>query len=115
MGVGMSRTLNLAASAALLFAGGCNREPNHGQQSSGPPAAYFDNANHPDAWSGGEQFIPITTPKGPHKVWIKRVGNNPKLKLLLLTGGPGASHDYLNVMDSFLPREGVEYLSLIHI
>ncbi len=42
-------------------------------------------------------------------MWIKRVGNNPKLKLLLLTGGPGASHDYLDVMDSFLPQEGVEY------
>jgi len=32
MGDGMSRTLNLAASAALLLVGGCNREPNHGQQ-----------------------------------------------------------------------------------
>jgi proline iminopeptidase len=42
-------------------------------------------------------------------VWIKRVGNNPKLKLLLLTGGPGFSHSYLEVMDSFLPAEGVEY------
>ena len=27
----------------------------------------------------------------------------PKLKLLLLTGGPGLSHAYLEVMDSYLP------------
>ena len=74
-----------------------------------PPASYYDNAHHPDAWSGGVRMIPISTPKGPHKVWTKRVGNNPKLKLLLLTGGPGFSHAYLEVMDSFLPAEGVEY------
>ena len=49
--------------------------------------------------------ISISTPKGPHQVWIKRVGNNPKLKLLLLTGGPGLSHAYLEVMDSYLPAE----------
>src|SRR4029079_12406887 len=108
-GDGMSRTLLLAASTALLLVGGCMRAEKPAGQPAGPQAAYFDNANHADAWSGGERFIPITTPKGPHKVWIKRVGNNPKLKLLLLTGGPGASHDYLNVMDSFLPQEGVEY------
>ena len=76
---------------------------------SGPPAAYFDNSSHPDAWSGGARKITISTPKGPHQVWIKRVGNNPKLKLLLLTGGPGLSHAYLEVMDSYLPAEGVEY------
>ena len=31
------------------------------------------------------------------------------MKLLLLTGGPGLSHAYLEVMDSYLPAEGVEY------
>ena len=105
----MSRTMLLAASAAFLLVGGCMRAEKPAEQPSGPPASYFDNSKLPDAWSGGERFVPITTPKGPHKVWIKRIGNNPRLKLLLLTGGPGASHDYLNVMDSFLPQEGVEY------
>lgn len=79
------------------------------EQSRSAPAGYFDNSGHPDAWSGGARKITISTPKGPHKVWIKRVGNNPKLKLLLLTGGPGLSHAYLEVMDSYLPAEGVEY------
>jgi proline iminopeptidase len=111
----MSRTKWALASASLMLLAACYREP---QASAGPsahsepsavPASYYDNSSHPDAWSGGERYVEITTPKGPHKVWIKRVGNNPKLKLLLLTGGPGASHDYLNVFDSFLPREGVEY------
>jgi len=79
------------------------------QSAGAPPTSYYDNSGHPDAWTGGARKITISTPKGPHQVWIKRVGNNPKLKLLLLTGGPGLSHAYLEVMDSYLPAEGVEY------
>jgi len=95
------------ASAILILVAGCRYSEN--TKGDGPPASYFDNSGHPDAWSGGARKITITTPKGPHQVWIKRVGNNPKLKLLLLTGGPGFSHAYLEVMDSYLPAEGVEY------
>jgi proline iminopeptidase len=72
-------------------------------------SAYFDNAGHADAWSGGARMIPIHTPKGDFKVWVKRVGNNPKMKLLLLHGGPAAGHEYMEAMDSFLPAAGVEY------
>jgi len=95
------------ASAALILIAGCRYSES--AKGDGPPASYFDNAGHPDAWAGGARKITITTPKGPHQVWIKRVGSNPKLKLLLLTGGPGFSHAYLEVMDSYLPAEGVEY------
>jgi proline iminopeptidase len=107
MGVGMSRTLNLAASATLLVIAGCRQAET--PSAAAPPASYFDNSGHPDTWTGGARKITISTPKGPHQIWIKRVGNNPKLKLLLLTGGPGLSHAYLEVMDSYLPAEGVEY------
>jgi len=105
----MSRTLLMAASAALLAVAGCTPTAKSAEQHSGPPAAYFDTKGHPDAWTGGARKITISTPKGPHQLWIKRVGNNPRLKLLLLTGGPGLSHAYLEVMDSYLPGEGVEY------
>jgi len=37
------------------------------------------------------------------------VGNNPALKVLLLHGGPGATHEYFEACDSFLPGMGVEY------
>lgn len=59
---------------------------------------------------GGVKIIPITTPKGSVKVWTKRIGNNPKIKLLLLTGGPGLSHEYMECMESFLPKEGIELI-----
>ena len=74
-----------------------------------PPPAYYQRAGHPDAWSGGARMIPISTPAGPHQVWVKRVGNNPRLKLLLLHGGPGANSAAFEAFDSFLPAEGVEY------
>jgi proline iminopeptidase len=74
-----------------------------------PPANYFDSTGRADAWSGGVRMIPISTPKGVFRVWTKRVGNNPRVKLLLLHGGPGATHEYFEASDSFLPAAGIEY------
>jgi proline iminopeptidase len=42
-------------------------------------------------------------------VWTKRVGNNPSLRLLLLHGGPGSTHEYFEAADSWLPAAEVEY------
>jgi proline iminopeptidase len=69
---------------------------------------YFK-TNEADKLSGGVRMIPITTPKGEFKVWTKRVGNNPTMKVLLLHGGPGATHEYFECFDSFLPKAGIEY------
>jgi proline iminopeptidase len=74
-----------------------------------PPASWFDNAGRADAFSGGVRMVDIHTPKGKFRVWTKRVGNNPRLKLLLLHGGPAMTHEYFEAFDSFLPKEGVEY------
>ncbi len=57
--------------------------------------------------SGGIQMIPIHN--GKYKVWTKRVGNNPDIKVLLLHGGPAATHEYFESFDSFFPQEGIEY------
>lgn len=59
--------------------------------------------------AGGIRMIPITTPSGRFNVWTKRTGNSPTLKVLLLHGGPGATHEYLLAFDSFLPQAGVEF------
>src|SRR5919199_1938642 len=55
---------------------------------------YFDTAGRDDVLAGGIRMVPITTPSGPHRVWTKRTGNNPATKMLLLHGGPGATHEY---------------------
>ncbi|MFW6027204.1 MAG: proline iminopeptidase-family hydrolase, partial [bacterium] len=75
----------------------------------GPGPGYFDNTGRDDILSGGVRMIPITTPHGEFRVWTKRTGNNPRIKLLLLHGGPGATHEYFEAADSFLPGAGVEY------
>jgi proline iminopeptidase len=59
---------------------------------------------------GGVKMVTIETPKGKFNVWTKRIGNNPKIKLLLLNGGPGMSHEYFECMESFLPKEGIEFI-----
>ena len=70
---------------------------------------YYDRTDRPDAVTGGVRMIPITTPLGTFNVWTKRIGNNSALKVLLLHGGPGGTHDYFEAFDSFLPAGRVEY------
>jgi len=70
---------------------------------------YLDYSGRVDVLTGGVRLIPIHTPKGGFRVWTKRVGNNPALKLLLLHGGPGATHEYFEVFDSYFPAAGIEY------
>lgn len=74
-----------------------------------PTTHYFDHAGHDDVLSGGVRMIPITTPKGTFHVWTKRTGNNPRLKVLLLHGGPGMTHEYFEAFDSYFPGAGIEY------
>ena len=72
-------------------------------------SAYLDYTGRDDVLSGGVSRIPISTSRGTFRVWTKRVGNSPTRKLLLLHGGPGATHEYFECFDSFLPRAGIEY------
>lgn len=76
---------------------------------TGSPAPYFDNSGHDDVLSGGVKTIPVQTPKGAFRVWTKRVGNNPGIKVLLLHGGPGATHEYFEAFYSYFPGAGIEY------
>jgi len=59
--------------------------------------------------TAGIKMIPIKTRVGNFKVWTKRIGNNPRIKVLLLHGGPAFTHEYLEVFESFFPKEGFEF------
>lgn len=71
---------------------------------------YLDFSQRDDQFTGGIKMIPISTPNGDFKVWTKRVGNNPSMKLLLLHGGPGGTHEVFDCFDGYLPSEGIEYI-----
>ena len=72
-------------------------------------SGYLDNSGRDDVLSGGSRMIAVDTPKGTYRVWVKRTGNHPRLRVLLLHGGPGATHEYLEACDSYLPGAGIEY------
>jgi proline iminopeptidase len=99
-------------SACLLFTGlfsaACST-PAKETEAASAASSYFQ-SQETGVQDGGVKMVPITTPKGTFNVWTKRVGNNPKMKLLLLNGGPGATHEYFECMESFLPAEGIEFI-----
>ena len=73
-------------------------------------ANYLDFSKRDDQLTGGIKMIPIKTSKGTFKVWTKRVGNNPKIKVLLLHGGPGLTHELYEAFDGYFPNESIEYI-----
>jgi proline iminopeptidase len=87
----MSRLIYSAFLAVLLT--GC-----------GPEAASV-----PAASQSGERMIPVTTASGTYNVWTKKTGDNPTAKVLLLHGGPAATSEYFEVLDSYFDGAGVEY------
>ena len=72
-------------------------------------SSYFDNNNYDDVLSGGVHLIPVETSAGTFRVWTKRIGNNPRIKVLLLHGGPGMTHEYFEAFDSYFPGAGIQY------
>lgn len=111
----LSRLFYRAALGLLLtglLGAGCS--PQAADPAAAPaaaaPSSYFPAPDTAQVQTGGVQVVPITTPKGTFNVWTKRFGHNPRIRLLLLNGGPGATHEYFECMESFLPREGIEFI-----
>lgn len=75
--------------------------------STNSATAYFNYGDSPEA--GGVKLIPIKTPVGEFNVWTKRFGTNPKIKVLLLHGGPAMTHEYMECFETFFLREGFEF------
>ena len=73
-------------------------------------ANYLDFSKRKDQFTGGIKMIPITTPKGTFNVWTKTVGNNPTIKVLLLHGGLGLTHELYESFDGYFPNESIEYI-----
>lgn len=74
-----------------------------------PDLARIINGGNSIGESDGVKMIPIKTPAGEFKVWTKRFGNNPKIKILLLHGGPALTHEYMESFEPFFKKEGFEF------
>ncbi len=57
----------------------------------------------------GVRMIPIETPVGKFNVWTRKFGDNPKVKVLLLHGGPAMGCEYMECFRDFFPKEGFEF------
>jgi proline iminopeptidase len=94
----------------LLISAGCEKYTQELKPvSENKCETYLSFEGRDDQFTGGIKMIPIETPKGTFKVWTKRIGNNPKIKVLLLHGGPGMTHEIYECFDGFFPQEGIEY------
>lgn len=93
---------------AVVFITSCKVKVEAPDQQPITVANYF-NYGDTGVLTGGVSMIPITTPAGNFKVWTKRFGNNPRVKVLLLHGGPAMTHEYMECFESFFPKEGFEF------
>jgi proline iminopeptidase len=104
------RQLSVAASAIALL-GACQSTP---IPSPAQPAETslrtYSTPPTASVQTGGAQVIPVITAKGKFDVWTKRIGHNPKIKVLLPSSKPGLSQEHLECMESFLPQEGAELI-----
>lgn len=53
--------------------------------------------------------IPIRTASGTYEVYTRRAGSHARNKLLLLHGGPGATHEYFGELEKLLDAEVIYY------
>lgn len=102
----MRKILTLAILAIVCL--GCTVSVQH-DMGMLAESTYFDNTDRQDKRNGGARMIDVKTDLGTFKVWTKRIGNNPKIKVLILHGGPGMNHEGYEAFDSFFPVEGIEY------
>lgn len=64
--------------------------------------------SHPAQGNTEVRRIPVRTAHGTFEVWTRRSGASKGIKLLLLHGGPGCTHEYFEVFDHYLPDAGIE-------
>lgn len=79
------------------------------EKTTAPTVTEYFNYGDTGVQTAGIKLIPIQTPVGEFKVWTKRFGNNPRIKILLLHGGPAMTHEYMECFESFFPQEGFEF------
>ena len=80
------------------------------QPEKGPTLGEYFATKDSGVQSGNTRLVEITTPKGKFRVWTKRFGDNPRIKVLLLHGGPGGTHELFECFENFLPKEGMEFI-----
>ncbi len=99
----------IPALAVVYLLAGCGNSQKE-QADTVQKSGYFDYSGSGDQPTGGIRMIHIETAKGTFNVYTKRMGNNPKMRVLLLHGGPGGTHEEFGNFDGYLPANEIEYI-----
>lgn len=91
--------------SCLLFAACQSTEPPTDVSIEADDCAYNDFSTPGEVQAAGVQMVSL---KEGYKVWTKRFGNSP-MKVLLLHGGPAATHEYMEAFESFFPQANIEF------
>ena len=73
-----------------------------------PASVAAEDVSVESATDAGVRMIPVHTASGTFNVWTKKIGDSPTMKVLVLHGGPGMTHEYLEGLADFLPAAGIE-------
>ena len=106
----MGKLFFFIAVVTIIFS--CNQQTQGVANNASPGGAdihLYEYFNYGDTGvqMAGIKMIPIKTPAGEFKVWTKRFGNNPRIKVLLLHGGPAFTHQYMEVFESFFSKRRI--------
>lgn len=82
-----------------LLAASCQQQP------AAENCAYVNFQTPGEVQAAGVQMIKL---REGYRVWTKRFGNAP-MKVLLLHGGPAATHEYMECFESFFPQANIEF------
>ncbi len=87
----------------------CNCNCNQKKESPRTIDNYFED-KYPGIQNGNVKVVEISSNNKKFKIWTKCIGNNPKTRVLLLSGGPGCSHEYFECFENYFPKEGIEFI-----
>ena len=108
----MKYLTNLLSVAALVLGFVACNPAQTADSASDETCDYLDFRTPGSYQAAGIQMIEID---GGYKVWTKRFGNNPDMKVLLLHGGPAMTHEYLECFESFFPQANIEFTNTISL
>jgi proline iminopeptidase len=103
----MKKELNRLALIVVLVISACNTEP---ATEVVPTQAVEAKTPEANELEDGVKMVKIDTPKGEFEVYTKSVGDSPSMRVLLLHGGPGGTHEFFESFEDHFPQQGIEFI-----
>lgn len=100
----MKTTLYPLLVVLLFWLSSCGHHHGKCQSKDGITRNEYGVPQYKEVQQAGIQMITVD---GKYKVWTKKVGHGD-IKVLLLHGGPGVGHEYLEAFESFLPQANIQ-------